>query len=195
MAELVLRCLDRAPDRRFASVEVLSHELVSSLPGPADHGPGPLAPRGTPGPRLSATRVAIVPFCNLGPREDDFLVDELTNELIDGLSMLGTLRVRPRRSVQSMDTTDLPALGKALDVDVLVEGTLLRSSESVRISARVLAVADSRQVWGRRFDREAGDLVVVTRGDSAIVVIVQCGTLPCFFCSSLVVRSGLMSCQ
>jgi serine/threonine-protein kinase len=104
-----------------------------------------------------------LPFRNAGAREDDFLADELTDELIDGLSMLGTLRVRPRRAVQGADASDLSALGKALDVDVIVEGTLRRSVETVRISARVLTVADAVQVWARRFDHAAGDLVGANR--------------------------------
>jgi serine/threonine-protein kinase len=173
IADVALRCMQRRKEDRFAhaadvgaafdaalsALSVLkSAQFEAELPRPLPA----RAFRVAPAPGGSATTVAVLPFRNQGPREDDFLVDELTDELIDSLSMMGALRVRPRRLVERHDTRELAELGTALDVQVVVEGTLRRTEKSVRVSARAIAIAEGIQIWAQRFERDAHELADVS---------------------------------
>src|ERR1700690_1691570 len=102
----------------------------------------------------SQRTVAVLPFRNAGPPEDDYLVDGLTDDLIDTLSMMPGLRVRPRGVVMQLKGTsgDPRQLGRELNVQVVVDGTVRPAADSIRVSARVLSVEDGFQLWAKRFD-------------------------------------------
>lgn len=119
--------------------------------------------RVAPLPVSSDRTIAVVPFTSAGD-DDAFLADALTDDLIDALSTTRGLRVRPRGLVAlyvTSEAIDPRALGRALDVQVVVEGTVRRVGESVRIHARLISVAEGFQLWGRRFDRPARDVLAI----------------------------------
>lgn len=193
LAQIVLRCLARKPDDRFASANHLAEVLAAAsgtIPGATPTStsgrfPSTLGPRGArtnapistpvdtssdPSGVLSgallttidqvtgsaAKSVAVLPFRNQGQPTDAYLADGLTDDLIDSLSMVQGLRVRSRSMVsQHLDKSDPVAIGRALEVDILVEGTVRRSEETLRITARLIQGADGIQVWAQRFDRPA----------------------------------------
>jgi eukaryotic-like serine/threonine-protein kinase len=167
VAAIVVRCMAaRKEDRVGAAADVASaleaaFAGLQLVPETLRFDAMPLAARSfrvAPAPREHATTVAVLPFKNRGPRKDDFLASELTDELIDELSMTGGLRVRPRHLVDGRSADDLQAFARDLGVQVIVEGTLRRGTDEVRITARVIGVAEGLQIWARRFDRPAGDL-------------------------------------
>lgn len=193
LAQIVLRCLARTPDERYASASQLAESLAAAsatIPGAALpsasssfpstlglRGPRTNSPVSTPidtpsdssgvfsGGLLAtidqvsgapAKSVAVLPFRNQGPPTDAYLADGLTDDLVDSLSMVQGLRVRSRGVVrQYLDQTDPVAIGRALEVDILVEGTVRRSEDTLRITARLIQGADGVQVWAQRFDRPA----------------------------------------
>jgi len=82
--------------------------------------------------------VAVLPFRNAGPPEDDYLVDGLTDDLIDALSMTPGLRVRPRGVVmQHKGASDPREIGRALGVQVVVEDYV--EAEWAKISTLLLS--------------------------------------------------------
>src|SRR4029079_12692933 len=89
-------------------------------------------------------RVAVLPFRNAGPPEHDHIADGLTEDLIDVLSMVDGLGVRSRGVVMRHKGAerDPRERGRELDVQVVVEGTVRRAGGNVRISARLISVAD-----------------------------------------------------
>ncbi len=183
MASLVLRCMARRRDDRFATVDdvvaALSTVTWTSLPL------GPAAP-----PRDAATvvsvlpasarsdkTVAVLPFRNAGPAEDDYLAAELTDDLIDSLSMTRGLKVRSRGVVlgHAGSSQDPREIGRDLGVQVVVEGSVRRARGSVRISARLISVADGFQLWAKRFDRPEQDVLSIN--DEAAHAIAEALTL------------------
>jgi serine/threonine-protein kinase len=177
LAELVLRCMARnAAERPATAVEVAAtlRRLLAEDGSRAGSDPGMSSSRSTPrgslAPALSfagagtgVKTVAVLPFKNGGPPGDDYLAEGLTDELIDTLSMTRGLRVRSHGTVHKLrgETRDPRDIGRELEVQVVVEGSIRRAGEQLRISARLSSVADGFQLWAKRFDRPAADLLVV----------------------------------
>jgi serine/threonine-protein kinase len=171
VANIVMRCMARKPEDRPQSVAEIATRL-SSLTLPAHDArvrPGEARVISiAPDMHTDALQktVAVLPIRNAGPPEDDYLVDGLTDDLIDALSMTPGLRVRPRGIVmQHKNAGDPRALGRDLGVQVVVEGTMRTSADAIRVSARVLSVEDGFQIWAKRFDGTRSDVLKI--GDEA----------------------------
>jgi serine/threonine-protein kinase len=106
--------------------------------------------------------VAVIPFRNAGDAADDEFADGLTDDLIDTLSMTRGLRVRPRGARGSTQPgADPQEIGRQLGVDVIIDGSVRRGPSGVKISARMINVADGFQLWARRFERPHRHLLAV----------------------------------
>ncbi|XYH95736.1 protein kinase domain-containing protein [Sorangium sp. So ce1128] len=163
LARMVLRCMARSRHDRYESVEGVAQELAS-LTRPATIVPRAITPpqERTPIPgaisgvsEQGGKSVAVLPFTNQGPASDAYLAEELTDDLIDTLSMTPGLRVRPRVVMARWKEGDADPreIGRELGVQVVVGGSVRRRDGTVRISARLLSVADGFQLWAKRFDR------------------------------------------
>jgi serine/threonine protein kinase/tetratricopeptide (TPR) repeat protein len=187
LASVVARCLAREPDERFSSADELrdaalaAFDLLSSLPRSESIGPPSMATpssapqshgalgtstslqhgRSTP---PSSRVVAVLPLRNLGSSDDGYLAEGLTEDLTDALSMTPGLRVASRGTVAraAEQSADSSALGRSLGADVVVEGSVRRAGELLRVSARIIAAADGFQLWAQRFDRPASEALVVS---------------------------------
>ena len=104
--------------------------------------------------------LAVLPLGNISqdPRQDYFSAG-LTDSLITELGQISALRVISRTSVSRYQKTDktLPQIAKELNADVIVEGTVQRSSDKVRITAKLIRPADERQLWARSYERSFDD--------------------------------------
>ncbi|MDC0741864.1 protein kinase domain-containing protein [Polyangium mundeleinium] len=168
---IVLKCMARDRDERYRTAQEVAEELTSlTLPAmnklPVTTLVAPAASTGTPTPAAQAAAekaVAVLPFRNSGPPDDDYLAEGLTDDLIDTLSMTRGLKLRPRGVVMRWKGVDQDPreIGRELAVQVVVEGSVRRTPAGMRISARVLSVADGFQLWAKRFDRPEKDLFVV----------------------------------
>jgi serine/threonine-protein kinase len=156
-AESVLKCMARRPEDRFASMSAVATALASITPPRASARSVP-----PPAPEKDAgRRVAVLPFKNLGPADQEYVADGLTEDLIDTLSVARGLRVRSRGVVMPFKNTDRDArdIGRELDAQVIVEGSIKRGPGTFRIAARLLSVADGIQLWARRFDGTDAELL------------------------------------
>ena len=157
LAELVARCLARAAGDRPGAADVAAalHALAA-----ATLAPGPTTPR-VATPAASDRTVALLPFRNLGAPEDAWIADGLTDDLIDTLCMTRGLKVRARGVVWPYkDSLDDPRdIGRRIDVQVVVEGSVRRVGDALRISARLIGVADGFQLWAQRLDCKLHDLL------------------------------------
>ena len=167
LAALILRCMARAPADRFASAAELGAALTQlAAVSPGDTGsarePRPVPPAAIATVASDKT-VAVLPFRNDGGGDDAYLADGLTEDLIDTLSTARGLRVRPRSATVRFASSDRDArtIGRELDVQVIVDGSVRRRGDMLRITARLVSVAEGFQLWARRFDRPAGDALVV----------------------------------
>lgn len=123
--------------------------------------------------RSEEPSIAILPFANLSAAQDDaYLADGLTEELISRLSAQPNLRVPASTSsfyFKGRQTT-IPEIAQTLHVAHLVEGSVRRSGEHLRITVQLVRGADGAHVWSRTYDRPAGDLLVVEDDVAAAVV-------------------------
>jgi serine/threonine-protein kinase len=116
-------------------------------------------------------------FRNAGAPEDEYLAEELTDDLIDSLSMTRGLKVRARSAALRWKgmVMDPLEIGRELAVQVIVEGSVRRVNDNIRISARLISVADGFQLWAKRFDRPAKDVLSIN--DDAAKAIAEALTV------------------
>jgi len=109
--------------------------------------------------------IAVLPLENLtGDPGQEFFVDGVTDELIGQLAQIGALRVISRRSVMQYKGVKkpLPEIAQELNVDAVVEGTVHRISDSVRIRVQLIeALPEERNLWAQTYDRAMTDVLVM----------------------------------
>lgn len=118
--------------------------------------------RPPPLPRIQS--VAVLPFENLsGDPSQEYLADGMTEELITELGAFGGFRVVSRTSVMRLKRTSmpLPKIAHELGVDAIVEGSVARSGNHVRITANLLHAATDRHLWANSYESEVEDLLAV----------------------------------
>jgi TolB-like protein len=121
---------------------------------------GIVARSGRPARILS---LAVLPFENLShDPEQDSLADGVTAQLIATLSQIKELHVAQIDGMEYKKTgKSLAAISKELNVDAVVEGSVMRTGDRVRMSVRVIQADGEKQLWLGSFDREVQDLPVI----------------------------------
>jgi TolB-like protein/Tfp pilus assembly protein PilF/tRNA A-37 threonylcarbamoyl transferase component Bud32 len=117
--------------------------------------------------------IAVLPFKNLSVEPgSEYFVDGLTDEIIRILAVIQGLQVRSQTS--SFTFKDKPRnlrdVGEQLGANLVVEGSVLRSGNTLRINAQLIQVAGDRPLWSARFDRELKDVFVVQDEISRAIV-------------------------
>ncbi len=118
--------------------------------------------------RQQATRdpissLAVLPFVNLGSaEEEEYFSDGLTEEVIGTLSRLQGLRVVARTSAFQFKGTNLDVreIGKRLNVQAVLEGSVRSSQGRVRIAAQLIDAGTGYHLWSRTYDRNLEDIIV-----------------------------------
>jgi serine/threonine-protein kinase len=124
-------------------------------------------------PESSDPIIAVLPFKNLSAEpESEYFVDGLTDEIIRNLSLIEGLEVRSRTS--SFAFTDkshnIRDVGEQLNVNFVLDGSVLRSGGNLRIHAQFVRVSDDVPLWTGRFDRELKDIFTIQDEISRSVV-------------------------
>ena len=118
---------------------------------------------GNGGPPLIRS-LAVLPLQNLsGDPKQDYFADAMTEELITELSGISTLKVISRTSVMRYKNTNksLPDIAGDLHVDGIVEGSVLRSGDRVRITAQLIFARTDTNIWARTYDRDLRDVLAL----------------------------------
>jgi TolB-like protein/DNA-binding winged helix-turn-helix (wHTH) protein/Tfp pilus assembly protein PilF len=108
--------------------------------------------------------IAVLPLKNLsGDPAQEYFVDGMTEEIIARLSMIRGLRVISRTSAMHFKDTrvPLPEIAKALGVDAMVEGSVIRDGGRVRVHAQLIRAATDEHFWSETYDRELGDALAL----------------------------------
>lgn len=112
----------------------------------------------------SESVIAVLPFENLsaGPEQDYFsdgIAEDILNELAKGVDLI----VRPRSSSFALraESLDIPAIGKRLNATHVLEGSVRRSGERVRVTVQLSDVDSNRPIWSERYDRNLTDIFAV----------------------------------
>ncbi len=108
--------------------------------------------------------VAVLPFTNMsGDPEQEYFSDGITEDIITELSRFGLLFVIARNSsfVFRGQAVDVPEVGRKLGVRYVVEGSVRRSGNRVRVTAQLIDAATGNHVWAERYDRDLEDIFAV----------------------------------
>jgi adenylate cyclase len=111
-----------------------------------------------------AAAIAVLPFVNLSSdREDEYFSDGMTDELINALTQVQQLRVASRTSSFAFKgkNADVREIGDRLKVEAIVEGSVRKSTNRVRITAQLVTVADGYHVWSESYERTLADVFAV----------------------------------
>ena len=201
-ADDVLRALDRpgaVPDTAARRRRTVS--LVAGAAVLAAAGVGAFVWRASTTDRASAPvairTLAVLPFVNTsGSPDDDYFSDGLTDELAHALRRIPGLQLSGRSSSYAFKGRAVPAhqIGRALDVGALVDGTVRRAGDRLRVTAQLVSTADGKVLWDSVYESRSTDVFAVqdeltraivaavaptlleSRGASARVVDVRRGT-------------------
>jgi adenylate cyclase len=119
-----------------------------------------MAPAATDGP----TSVAILPFVNMSDdKENEYFSDGMTEEIINALVQVRNLKVPARTTVFAFKgkEMDVQEIGRRLGVDTVLEGSVRRQGEKIRVTAQLIKVADGYHLWSERYDRDMKDVFAI----------------------------------
>ncbi len=191
LARVIERCLAKAPEERYDSTRDLVIQLEDLgadararggrakgrlAAGAASIGllavlltvfywlGNPREPGGTGLPRVES--VAVLPLDNLsGDPEQEYFVAGMHEALITVLSKIGALKVISRTSVMRFQETNksLPEIARELGVEAVIEGSVLRAGDRVRITAQLVHGATDEHLWAESYERDLEDVLTLQR--------------------------------
>ncbi len=180
--DIVRRCMKKDPDQRYQSMLDVKNDLeavyYANRSGIMQMASGifkAAVQKATPS-------IAVLPFLNMSSdKENEYFSDGLAEEIINALTRLENLRVAARTSAFAFRGTqdDVRKIGETLNVASVLEGSVRKSGNRVRISVQLISVADGNNLWSERFDREMTDVFEIQDEISAAIV----GTLKVRFAS------------
>jgi len=195
-AGVIRHCLEKRPDQRFESARDLAFALKAILAGTPATAPAFMpvprsrrrvvaiaaavtlviaavvtvaVRRGLTAGGAAVRSIAVLPLQNLSnDAEQEYFVDGMTEELIANLAKITGLRVISRTSVMQYKGTKklLPQIARELNVDSVVEGSVTRSGQRVRITVQLIQAATDEHLWVESYERELTDVLTV-QGEAA----------------------------
>jgi TolB-like protein len=154
--------------RRFLEARSAARPAASA-PAPA---PAPVAAKVAPKPGRIA--VAVLPFANMsGDAEQEYFSDGISEDIITDLSKISSLSVISRNSAFTFKGkhVDLPQVARQLQVTHVLEGSVRRSGNRVRITAQLIDGATNNHVWAERYDRDLSDIFALQDEISQAIVV------------------------
>jgi TolB-like protein/DNA-binding winged helix-turn-helix (wHTH) protein/Tfp pilus assembly protein PilF len=115
-------------------------------------------------PSAGLNSIAVLPFVDMSAEQNQaYLADGISEEILNRLAQAGNLLVISRTSsfVFRNESMDIRHIATKLDVRHVLEGSVRKSGDSIRITAQLIAAADNSHLWSETFDRELGDLFAI----------------------------------
>ena len=159
----LIRALAKTPADRFRTAA----EFAAALAAGGERGE-------MPAPVVSgAASIAVLPFLNMsGDPENEYFSDGLTEDIIDALAQVPGLKVTARTSSFSFrgKEADVREIGARLNVEHLLEGSVRRAGNRIRVTAQLVKASDGYHLWSQRFDREMTDVFAIQDEISQAIV-------------------------
>jgi len=117
--------------------------------------------------------IAVLPFQDMSPQKDqEYFCDGMTEEIINALTHVESLKVIARTSSFAFKEKqkDMREIGRKLDVETLLEGSIRKDGKRLRITAQLIKVADGSHLWSEKFDREIEDVFAIQDEISLAIV-------------------------
>jgi serine/threonine-protein kinase len=157
--KIVTRCLRKNPEERFQralDVKLALEEAAGALDRPA-----------------TLPSIAVLPFANLSAdKENEYFSDGLTEEIINVLTKVPGLRVTARTSAFALRGKDLDVreIGARLNVAHILEGSVRKAGNRIRVTAQLVSAADGYHLWSEHYDREMTDVFAIQDEISQAIV-------------------------
>src|SRR5512143_2755646 len=167
VCDLLRQCLQKDPNRRLNNIgdaRTTIQEVRKRQPrrGARRATAAPEGERHPPAGRIHA--LAVLPLANLaGDPEQEYFADGMTEALITELAQVRALRVISRTSAMHYrgTTKAVPEIARELGVDGIVEGSVMRAGDRVRITAQLVHAASDRRLWARSYERDLKDVLTL----------------------------------
>jgi eukaryotic-like serine/threonine-protein kinase len=156
LSEIVTRCLRKSPAARFQTMSEVRAALDQVTAMPASSTPS----------------IAVLPFANMsGDKEHEYFSDGLAEEIINALVKIPGLKVIARTSAFAFkgQNTDIRKIAETLGVANILEGSVRRSGNRIRVTAQLITAADGSHLWSERYDRELAEVFAVQDEISAAI--------------------------
>jgi serine/threonine-protein kinase len=153
---IVARCLRRNPEDRYPSARELKQALQEVALTPA-----------------SLPSIAVLPFANLSAeKENEYFSDGLAEDIMDALTHVPGLRVMARTSAFAFrgKEHDVREIGARLNVENILEGSVRKAGNRIRVTAQLVKASDGYHLWSQRFDREMTDVFAIQDDISQAIV-------------------------
>lgn len=164
LVDLIMRMLQKDPADRFASMD----EVVDALAA--------LSPQGRRTRRRETPKdpaVAVMPFVDMSPeRDQEYFCDGVAEEITLALSQVRGLRVISRASTFEFKNQayDIRKIGRELNVAAVLEGSVRKAGETLRVSVQLVSVEDGSHLWSERYDRKLEDVFAIQEEIAASIV-------------------------
>ena len=164
LGRIVGRCIKKDPQRRLQTALDLYNQL-GQLKEEFESGEFTL-PRDAAAPAAARKieSIAVLPLENLsGDPEQEFFADGMTDALITDLAKIGALKVISRTSIMQYKKTrkSMGEVARELGVDAIVEGTVQRAGDRVRILAQLIDAKTDEHLWAEKYDRDMRDVLAI----------------------------------
>jgi TolB-like protein/Tfp pilus assembly protein PilF len=155
----------RTPLAILAGVLIVAAAFISYRQfAPSGDGQAVVAERAVSAPQANAISIAVLPFANMsGDVDQEFFADGMTEEITAALAKVPNLRVVARTSSFQFkaQNQDLRVVGQALGTNHLIEGSVRRVGDRVRITAQLIKVDDGTHLWSETYDRQLTDIFAI----------------------------------
>ena len=154
--QAVVKALAKDPADRYATAAQFSQALSGS--GVTSPPPGTLATA------TAAKSIAVLPFVNMSAdRENEYFSDGIAEEIINALTKVQALRVASRTSAFAFKgrSEDIGDIGRKLKVSTVLEGSVRKAGDRLRVTAQLVNVADGYHLWSERYDRQLEDVFAI----------------------------------
>jgi eukaryotic-like serine/threonine-protein kinase len=148
LEHVVMRCLAKRPADRYQAMTEVRAALEEASVRPGARQPS----------------IAVLPFANLsGDKENEYFSDGLAEEIINALAQIPGLKVIARTSAFAFKdrNEDVRQIAQALGVTKVLEGSVRRSGDRIRVTAQLISAADGTHMWSDRFDRSMSDVFAI----------------------------------
>ncbi len=152
IAGVIRRCLAKQPEQRFQTMAELATALQKAAAEPG------------PSPAPNQPSIAVLPFANMSAdKENEYFGDGLAEEIINELAKAPGMKVAARTSSFFFKgkAVEIAEIGKCLNVEHVLEGSVRKSGNRVRITAQLIKLSDGFPLWSERYDREMTDIFAV----------------------------------
>jgi len=164
----LVKAMARAPEERFETAAMLAHALA-----PHAGATPPESLRTTAAPAATEKSIAVLPFVNMSADpENEYFTDGIAEEIINALSKVQALRVASRTSSFAFKgkNEDISGIGRHLKVSTVLEGSVRKAGNMLRVTAQLVDVANGYQLWSERFDRKLEDVFAIQDEIAASIV-------------------------